>query len=206
MRSLLIAASLLTLAACSKAPDGNAEPDFAGNAAAGVAFTYAYDFELPSRSISDLQEAHAQACERLGAGRCRITGLRYTVDRDGGVAASLSVKVAAPIARSFGRSAVKTAESTGAMLVARKSAARMSPPPPGNRSQNSVPPKPTRNASLSNSRVPNCRPPNAPNYSANKRRKSRKRERRRWRQDDSSNGSPIPRCRSIIGRGMVAAS
>ncbi len=117
MRSLLIAASLLTLAACSKAPDGDAGPDLNGNATAGVAFTYAYDFELPSRSISDLQEAHAQACERLGAGRCRITGLRYNVDRDGGVAASLSVKVAAPIARAFGRGAVKTAESTGAILV-----------------------------------------------------------------------------------------
>ena len=53
----------------------------------------------------------------MGITRCRITGLRYTVDRDGGVTAGLSVKVAAPLARAFGRSGVDTAETAGATLV-----------------------------------------------------------------------------------------
>lgn len=118
MRFLLTAAMCLTLAACGKAPEGGTpQPDIGGNATAGVAFNYAYAFELPSRAIAGLQEAHADSCERLGTARCRITGLGYDVDRNGDVSASLSVKVAAPIARKFGRAATKSAESAGATLV-----------------------------------------------------------------------------------------
>ncbi|HEX8445721.1 MAG TPA: hypothetical protein VF649_03815 [Sphingomonas sp.] len=82
-----------------------------------MAFTYGYAFELPSREISDLQETHAQACEHAGLANCRITGLTYTVDRDGQASASLSVKVAAGIARRFGRDAIWSADKIGATLV-----------------------------------------------------------------------------------------
>lgn len=108
----------LSLVGCSKAPEGGAgEPNIAGNSIAGVAFDYSYDLALPSSRISDLQEEHARACERLGATRCRITGLRYTVGQQGDVSASLSVKIAAPLARAFGRAGVKLGESVGATLT-----------------------------------------------------------------------------------------
>ncbi len=108
----------LSLAGCSKAPESSAgEPDIAGNSVAGVAFDYSYALALPSARISDLQEEHARACERLGTTRCRITGLRYTVGQQGNVSASLSVKIAAPLARAFGRAGVKQAESVGATLT-----------------------------------------------------------------------------------------
>lgn len=108
----------LALAGCSKPPESSAgEPDIAGNSVAGVAFDYSYDLTLPSSRISDLQEEHARSCERLGATRCRITGLRYTVGQQGTVSASLSVKIAAPLARAFGRAGVKQAESVGATLT-----------------------------------------------------------------------------------------
>lgn len=117
MKSWSVAVALLIVAGCSKAPDQGDMPELAGNATAGVAFTYGYAFELPSRSVDELQEAHAQACEKAGPGNCRITGLTYTVDRDGNASASLAVKVASAIARRFGREAVGTAEAGGATLT-----------------------------------------------------------------------------------------
>lgn len=108
----------LALAGCSKAPESSAgEPEIAGNSIARVAFDYSYDLTLPSSRIADLQEEHARACERIGVTRCRITGLRYTVGKQGDVSASLSVKIAAPLARAFGRAGVKQAESVGATLT-----------------------------------------------------------------------------------------
>ena len=106
-----------SLAGCSKAPDGADPGPALGNAAAGLAFAYAYSLTLPARAIDDLQEAHAAACEALGPERCRITGIAYDVDAAGDVSASLSANVAAPIARRFGRDAVDAAERAGATLT-----------------------------------------------------------------------------------------
>jgi hypothetical protein len=64
-----------------------------------------------------ISPSHRRACEQLGVARCRITGLRYTVGSQGDISASLSVKLAAPLARGFGRDAVKRAESLGATLT-----------------------------------------------------------------------------------------
>ena len=118
MKCLLIGALAMTLAGCSRAPDSSAgEPVIAGNSAAGIAFDYSYSLRLPSWRIADLQKDHARACEQLGLARCRITGLGYTVDGKGDVNASLAVKLAAPLARAFGRDGVKRAESLGATLT-----------------------------------------------------------------------------------------
>src|SRR4051812_2612282 len=52
-------------------------PDIAPRAAPGVAFNYRYAFRLPPKRIAQVQEEHAQACEKLGVARCRITGMLY---------------------------------------------------------------------------------------------------------------------------------
>lgn len=98
MRWMVVVTAGLAVAACGKAPDG---ADLAGDTAtnaAGVAFTYRYDYRLPSDRIAAVQEMHAQACEAL-RGRCRITGMSYRLDEAGEVSAGLDLAVAAPVAR-----------------------------------------------------------------------------------------------------------
>ncbi len=124
MRRAMTAMACVLVAACSKAPDSgggtagssDAGPDLHGRAAAGVAFTYAYSLVMPGDDIAEVQETHASACERLGPDRCRITGLHYTVAPSGRIDADLSMTVAAPIARRFGREGVLAAEKAGAVL------------------------------------------------------------------------------------------
>ena len=114
MRWPSIVLACLALAACGKAPDG---PGDTTTAASGVAFAYRYEFRLPSTRIADAQEADAQACEQLAPPRCRITGMTYHLDGSGQVAASLDVRVAAPLARAFGRRGVKGIETAGGALT-----------------------------------------------------------------------------------------
>ena len=119
MRRIVLGFGIVTLAlaACSKAPEAGDGPELGNAATAGLAFNYDYELTSPARTIADLQETHAAACEALGANRCRITGLSYTVDRSGAVSASLAMRVAAPLARRFARQAVVTAEQAGATLT-----------------------------------------------------------------------------------------
>ena len=116
MRWLSLGLVCLALAGCSKAPDHDG-PGETASTASGVAFAYRYDFRLPSSRIADAQEAHARACEQLTPARCRITGMTYRLDGSGQVAASLDVRVAAPIARAFGRRGVQGIEATGGALT-----------------------------------------------------------------------------------------
>ena len=91
----------------SEAADSSAAPDIAPSAAPGVAFNYDYRFSLPDRAISAAQEAHAGACERMGLQRCRITGMRFSVDRDENVVAALDLKLDPVLARQFGKTATE---------------------------------------------------------------------------------------------------
>lgn len=110
-RSRLFLAVIFLVTACSQggdselAQDASETPDIAPTAAPGVAFRYGYRFELPDEAISAVQEQHAGRCESLGVTRCRITGLNYTVSDDDLVNATLEVKLAPAIARSFGKQA-----------------------------------------------------------------------------------------------------
>lgn len=138
MRTGLIAVSVLALAACSKAPEtsapdrpsydvaesppaaeamtaGRAAPGIAVTAAPGVAFNYHYAFSLSAERVATAQEAHAQACEKLGIARCRITGMAYRLVGENDVQAQLAFKLDPAIARAFGKNGidiVKSAEGT----------------------------------------------------------------------------------------------
>ncbi|MEO8175414.1 MAG: hypothetical protein ABI626_01990 [Sphingomicrobium sp.] len=114
---LLLIATLLMAGGCSRAEqdaarDVHESPAVSPTAAPGVAWRYAYQFELPDEAIAVVQEAHAAKCEALGVARCRITGLQYSVNNDNAVLASLEVKLAPDLARQFGKDA--TAEVTKA--------------------------------------------------------------------------------------------
>jgi len=121
--------SVLALASCGKPEpsdssrtrsDGASEraaPGIAVTAAPGVAFTYDYAFRLPNAKISAVQEQHAQACEKLGIDRCRITGMRYTVASQDDISAMLSFKLEPSIARAFGKEGIAAVERASGMLV-----------------------------------------------------------------------------------------
>lgn len=92
-------------------------PDISPTAAPGVAFRYDYDFRLADERIDDVQEAHAARCESLGVDRCRITGLRYSVNAQDQVYGMLQVKLDPTIAREFGKVAVAGVDQAGGRLI-----------------------------------------------------------------------------------------
>lgn len=143
-RSLPFLVVLLATAACNRAPDHSAPPQPGGQpshsadsaqapamtggasrdagpnvgvtAAPGVAFNYDYEFRLPPTRIAEVQEQHAQMCERLTVARCRITGLFYRVNNDHDVEGMIAFKLDPAIARGFGREGVQSVVRAEGML------------------------------------------------------------------------------------------
>ena len=128
-KAFLLTAALL--AACSQQREPQSQPqmkqfDVGEDAAApgvdvtsapGVAFDYRYAFRLPGNRISAVQEAHAQACEKLGLDRCRITGMRYRLVNQKDVQAMLALRLDPKLARQFGKDATVAVEKADGMLV-----------------------------------------------------------------------------------------
>ncbi|MDB5679469.1 hypothetical protein [Sphingomonas bacterium] len=83
-----------------------AAPGIAVTAAPGVAFTYRYAFRLPAAKLAAAQEAHAQACEKLGVAHCRITGMRYRVLGENSNEGQLLFKLDPSLARAFGKQGI----------------------------------------------------------------------------------------------------
>ena len=92
-------------------------PDISPAAAPGVAFNYRYAFRLAAPRIAAVQEQHARHCERLGAARCRITGLLYRVTDSRSIEARLELKLAPELARRFGRASVDSVVRAEGMLT-----------------------------------------------------------------------------------------
>ena len=120
--SLLLSLTALTaLAACSKPqPRGQEEqasPDISPTNAPGVAFNYRYAFRLPAGKIGETQERHAQACEKLGIDRCRITGMRYRLIDGHDIEAMLAFKLEPTLARQFGKEGIAAVTQAEGMLI-----------------------------------------------------------------------------------------
>ncbi len=92
-------------------------PNVGPTAAPGVAFNYRYAFRLAAPRIAEVQEQHAQLCERLTVARCRITGMLYRVVNDRDIEAMLAFKLDPSIARHFGRSGVEAVVRAEGMLT-----------------------------------------------------------------------------------------
>jgi len=102
----------------SEAPAGQASPPgIAPTAAPGVAFNYRYDFRMDAAKIGETQEKHAQACEKLGIDRCRITGMSYRLINDRDIAAMLAFKLEPSLARQFGKDGIGLVKAAEGMLV-----------------------------------------------------------------------------------------
>jgi hypothetical protein len=96
--------------------DGDA-PGIAVTAAPGVAFTYRYAFRLPAEKLAGAQEAHAQACEKLGVAHCRITGMRYRVLGENSNEGQLLFKLDPSLARAFGKQGIDAIVAAAGKLV-----------------------------------------------------------------------------------------
>lgn len=86
-------------------------------AAPGVAFAYRYAFRMPADAIAKAQEVHAQACEKLGAARCRITGMRYRLLGENNVEAMLAFKLDPTLARGFGKDGIASIVTAAGKLI-----------------------------------------------------------------------------------------
>lgn len=133
MRRLLPLLLVSALAACSQQNAETAEesatetiateaadstaPGVSVTAAPGVAFSFNYAFRLPSGAIARTQETHAQACERLGIARCRVTGMRYQLRGEKDIVASLALKLDPTIARQFGKQGIDAVVAAEGALV-----------------------------------------------------------------------------------------
>jgi hypothetical protein len=140
MRKALVPVLVLLAAGCSKGPDhdpgrergggssaeNSASADVAAaaapggiapTAAPGVAFNYKYAFRLTAERISAVQEEHAQACEKLGLARCRITGMYYHLTGERDVEARLDFKLDPAIARAFGKEGIAAVTHADGRLV-----------------------------------------------------------------------------------------
>ncbi|HEU0044389.1 hypothetical protein [Sphingomonas sp.] len=108
------------MAAASRAESraaGFTAPGINVTAAPGVAFIYRYGFRLPAARISAAQESHAQACEKLGTARCRVTGMRYRLLGENNIEAALDLKLAPELARGFGKEGIAVVERADGTLV-----------------------------------------------------------------------------------------
>jgi len=100
-----------------RAAISEAGPNVAPTAAPGVAFNYGYAFRLAATRIAEVQERHAQICERLTVARCRIAGMRYRVVNDRDIEAMLALRLDPAAARHFGREAVGIVVQAEGMLT-----------------------------------------------------------------------------------------
>lgn len=128
MRSLPVALTLIALTGCSskqevseqhsaKVEEAPAAPNVSLTAAPGVAFDYRYAFSLAPTAVAAAQEEHAQACERLGINRCRITGMRYQLFGENDIQGMLSFKLDPAIAREFGKNGIAKVQAMKGRLV-----------------------------------------------------------------------------------------
>lgn len=97
--------------------DASGAPNIGPTSAPGVAFNYRYAFRLANNRIGAVQEQHAQACEKLGVTRCRITGMRYALVDGDDVEAYLSFKLDPALARQFGKDGIAAVTKAEGMLV-----------------------------------------------------------------------------------------
>ena len=101
----------------SRSAERATAPGISVTAAPGVAFNYRYGFSLPAKRVAEVQEKHAQLCEKIGIAQCRITGMLYRRVNDEDIEAMLAFKLDPTIARQFGKDGIAVVDQAQGMLV-----------------------------------------------------------------------------------------
>ncbi|MFX7858365.1 hypothetical protein ABTK38_21955, partial [Acinetobacter baumannii] len=82
------------------------------------ALDYDYRFRIAADRIAEVQEAHAQACEALGAAHCRIAGLHYQAGSDpNAVSGQLELLLDPILARKFSKDGIAAVARAGGKLA-----------------------------------------------------------------------------------------
>ena len=74
-----------------------------------IAYVYDFGFRLPVDRVSEVQQKHADLCERKGPAVCRILEMQQDGSEGDYASGSLSLAVAAPQARAFGSELARVA-------------------------------------------------------------------------------------------------
>lgn len=80
-----------------------------------MAYSYRYGFRLPEAAVARTQARHMALCDQLGPTRCQLLGMASSGGEDN--AASLKLRVASAIARSFGARLSDSVSQAGGRTV-----------------------------------------------------------------------------------------
>jgi hypothetical protein len=124
-------ASTLALAGCSKSADEQASPEaaeavktdtgvtpkIAPGVAPGVAFNFDFSFVLPAKSLSSVQQKHAEACAALGPSKCRVTGITFEQVEQDEARGRTDFLLAPDLAYRFGNEGIAAVEKASGKLA-----------------------------------------------------------------------------------------
>ncbi|MFM5906121.1 MAG: DUF4349 domain-containing protein [Novosphingobium sp.] len=124
-------ASSIALAGCSKSDDSGpaspapeaaeaqsgVTPNIAAGTAPGVAFNFDFSFVLPAKSISSIQQKHAEACAALGPARCRVTGITFDQVEQDEARGRTDFLLAPDLAFRFGNEGIAAVEKASGKLA-----------------------------------------------------------------------------------------
>ncbi len=147
MRYVIVGAAMLSLMACSKAPNGASagklntydvepsaqEPAKAPGAATApqpiavavpqMAYSYKYAFRLAGDAIGRTEQAHVALCDRLGPARCQVLALDSGNSDGTASTGTLKLRVQSSIARRFGQQLQDSVAKAGGRAVSSSIAA-----------------------------------------------------------------------------------
>lgn len=117
MRVVAALAALMLLAGCDGTANQAMPATDALHGDGSGAFDYRYAFRLPSDRLKPVLQSNADACDRLGPTRCKIDGMRYSVDDANRIRAVLTVHIDPTIARAYGDAVTKSVTGADGVLV-----------------------------------------------------------------------------------------
>jgi hypothetical protein len=85
-----------------------------------IAYTYDYSFRLNPDAVIATQDAHLKLCDQLGPLRCQVSQMERNAGEGDYVRGSLTLLVAAPIARPFGERLIAVAARAGGETIDRR--------------------------------------------------------------------------------------
>lgn len=92
-------------------------PGIAPGVAPGVAFNYNFSFILPAKSISSVQQKHAEACAALGVARCRVAGVQFEQENESEARGRTDFILAPDLAYRFGNDGIAAVEKASGKLA-----------------------------------------------------------------------------------------
>lgn len=118
MRVVAALVALMLLAGCDGGTNQATPPPAPDALSDGsTTYDYRYAYRLPSDRLKAVLQSNADACDRLGPTRCKIDGMRYSVDNASRIRAVLTVHIDPTIARAYGDAITTSVTGADGILV-----------------------------------------------------------------------------------------